>query len=299
VAEYLDGEARRPLVRRPSRITSAENPNRLVDDKILRDAVCASMRQGTGWKRARLDDDQQLAGVSRGFAVHHDTFGAPAECWERKAMTDATPIRALFVDIGGVLLTDGWTHESRQLAAKHFDLDLPEMEDRHHLTFDIYEEGKLTMAEYLSRVVFYKKRSFTRTQFRRFMFARSKPYPVMIGLVRQLKVQHGLKIAVISNEARELNAHRIRKFKLDEFVDLFISSCFVHLRKPDTDIFRMAMDVAQTPARQAVYIENTLMFVGIARGLGIRSILHTDYESTRAQLAALGLSCADDWKGRR
>jgi putative hydrolase of the HAD superfamily len=214
-------------------------------------------------------------------------------------MKDAKPIRALFVDIGGVLLTDGWTHESRRLAARQFDLDLTEIEDRHHLIFDTYEEGKLTMAEYLSRVVFYKKRPFTRTQFRRFMLARSKPYPAMIELVRQLKVLHGLKIAVISNEARELNAHRIRKFKLDEVVDLFISSCFVHLRKPDTDIFQMAMDVAQTPARQAVYIENTPMFVQIARGLGIRSILHTDYESTRAQLAALGLKCADCGKFRR
>jgi putative hydrolase of the HAD superfamily len=214
-------------------------------------------------------------------------------------MTYASPIRALFVDIGGVLLTDGWTHDSRQLAARHFDLDLTEMEDRHHLAFDTYEEGKLTLAEYLSRVVFYKKRLFTRTQFRRFMFARSKPYPVMIDLVRHLKVVHGLKIAAISNEARELNAHRIRRFKLDEVADLFISSCFVHLRKPDTDMFRMAMDVAQTPAGQAVYIENTPMFVQIARSMGIRSILHTDYESTRAQLAEFGLSCAGSEKGKR
>jgi putative hydrolase of the HAD superfamily len=214
-------------------------------------------------------------------------------------MTGTKRIRVLFVDIGGVLLTDGWTHESRKLAARHFGLDLVEMEDRHHLTFDTYEEGKLTMAEYLNRVVFYQKRSFTRTQFRRFMFARSKPYPDMIELVRQLKVRHGLKIAAVSNEARELNAHRIRKFKLDEVVDLFISSCFVHLRKPDEDIFRMALDVAQTPVQQAVYIENTPMFVRIAEGMGIRSILHTDYRSTRAQLAALGLKCSDDGKGPR
>ena len=112
------------------------------------------------------------------------------------------------------------------------------------------------------------------------MFAQSKPYPEMIELVAQLKVQHGLKIAVVSNEARELNDYRIHKFKLDGFVDSFISSCFVHLRKPDADIFRLALDIAQTPARQVVYIENTPMFVQVAEGLGIRSILHTDYKST-------------------
>ena len=121
------------------------------------------------------------------------------------------------------------------------------------------------------------------------MFAQSQPYPEMIELVAQLKVRHRLNIAVVSNESRELNAHRIGKFKLNGFVDAFISSCFVHIRKPDADIFRLALDVAQTPARQIIYIENTPMFVQVAEGLGIRSILHTDYKSTRAKLATLGL----------
>ena len=94
---------------------------------------------------------------------------------------------------------------------------------------------------------------------------------------------------MVSNEGRELNAYRIRKFKLDGFVDFFISSCFVHLRKPDADIFRLALDIAQAPARQVVFIENTPMFVQIAEGLGIRSILHTDYLSTCAKLALFGL----------
>jgi putative hydrolase of the HAD superfamily len=204
-------------------------------------------------------------------------------------MKRSAPITALFLDIGGVLLTNGWDHHARKRAAANFKLELAEMEDRHHLTFDTYEEGKLTLEEYLGRVVFYKKRSFTRAQFRRFMFAQSKPFPQMIDLVRKLKVRHGLKIAVVSNEGRELNAYRIRNFKLDKFVDTFISSCFVHVRKPDADIFRLALDIAQAPARQVVYIENTPMFVQIAEGLGIRSILHTDYRSTNAKLGSFGL----------
>jgi putative hydrolase of the HAD superfamily len=108
-------------------------------------------------------------------------------------------------------------------------------------------------------------------------------------LVSQLKERYRLKIAVVSNESREVNAYRIRKYKLDGFVDSFVSSCFVHIRKPDADIFRLALDITQAPARQVVYIENTPMFVQIAEGLGIRSILHTDYESTRAKLASVGL----------
>ena len=204
-------------------------------------------------------------------------------------MKRAIPITTLFLDIGGVLLSDGWGHLARKRAATHFNLELAEMEDRHHLVFETYEEGKLTLEEYMGRVVFYQKRPFTRAQFRRFMFAQSKPYPEMVELAAQLKLRHGLKIAVVSNEGRELNAYRIQQFKLDGFVDSFISSCFFHVRKPDADIFRLALDITQVPARQAVYIENTPMFVQIAEGLGIRSILHTDYRSTCAKLASFGL----------
>ena len=208
-------------------------------------------------------------------------------------MKRATPITTLFLDIGGVLLTDGWDHHARKRAATHFKLEWAEMEDRHHLTFDTYEDGKLTLEEYLDRVVFHRKRTFTRAQFRRFMFAQSKPYPEMIELVARLKVRYGLRIAVVSNEARELNSHRIRKFKLNKFVDYFISSCFVHIRKPDEDMFRLALDISQTPTEQIIYIEDTPMFVRIAESLGIRSILHTDYQSTRAKLSALGLKIID------
>lgn len=205
-------------------------------------------------------------------------------------MKRSTEITTLFLDIGGVLLSDGWGHLARKRAAKHFKLEWAEMEDRHRLNFETYEEGKLTLEEYLDRVVFYRKRPFTRVQFRRFMFEQSKPYPEMIELVAQLKARHGLKVAVVSNEGRELNAHRIGTFKLDRVVDSFISSCFVHVRKPDADIYRFALDIAQTPVRQIVYIENTPMFVEVAEGLGIRSLLHTDYKSTCENLASLGLS---------
>ena len=141
------------------------------------------------------------------------------------------------------MLTDGWDQHARKRASTHFKLEWAETEDGHHLTFETYEEGKLTLEEYLGRVVFHQERPFARAQFRCLMFAQSTPYPEMIELVR----------------------------------------------KPDAGIFRLTLDIAQAPARQVVYIENIPMFVQIAEGLGIRSILHTDYRSTCAKLASLGL----------
>jgi putative hydrolase of the HAD superfamily len=203
-------------------------------------------------------------------------------------MKGATPITTMFLDIGDVLLTDGWDHQARKRAATNFKLAFAEMEERHHMTFETFEDGKLTLGEYLSLVVFYQKRTFTRARFRRFMFAQSRVCPGMIELFTQLKLRHGLKIIALSNEARELNAYRIRTFKLNALMDAFVSSCFVQIRKPDAAIFRL--DIAQAPAPQILYIDNTPMFVQIAEGLGIRSIFHTDYGSTCAKLSALGLN---------
>ena len=199
-------------------------------------------------------------------------------------------ITTLFVDIGGVLLSNGWDRTARKRAAEKFELDFGEMDERHHLTFDTYEEGKLSLEDYLSRAVFYEERPFSRDSFIMFMFAQSHPYPDMIDFVRALKAHYRLKIVAVSNEGRELTEYRIKRFELGTFIDCFVSSSFIHMRKPDYDIYRIAMDIAQVPCEEVVYIEDRLMFVETARGLGIQGIVHKDYASTREALGSFGLS---------
>ena len=207
-----------------------------------------------------------------------------------RAVTDGdAPVTALFLDIGGVLLTNGWDHVARRRAAERFGLDYEEMDERHHLTFDTYEEGKLSLEQYLDRVVFYEDRPFERAAFRAFMYDQSRPYPEMIALIRDLRQRYNLRIAAVSNEGRELTVHRIETFALREVMDFFIASCFVHYRKPDGDIYRIALDVAQVPPEQVIYIEDRPMFVDVARGLGIRGIIHTSAATTHDALKAFGL----------
>jgi putative hydrolase of the HAD superfamily len=205
-------------------------------------------------------------------------------------MTAPGGLRVMLLDIGGVLLTNGWDAPVRRRAADAFGLDFQEMDDRHHLTFDTYEVGKISLETYLSRVVFYRERPFTREEFLAFMLAEARPYPDTIAMVRRVAQRHGLTVGAVSNEGRELTVDRIRRFALAEFMQFFICSCFVHFRKPDEDIYRLALDVAQAEPCEAVYIDDRLMFVEVARGLGIPSIHHTDLQRTRAALAELGLA---------
>ncbi len=202
-------------------------------------------------------------------------------------------ITTLFLDIGGVLLTNGWDHNSRRRAAETFGLDYEEMSERHHLTFDTYEDGKLSLDEYLKRVVFYQQRVFSPEEFKQFMYAQSKSYPDMIKLVRELKTQYGLQVAAVSNEGRELTMYRIQQFELRSFVDFFVSSCFVHYRKPDEDIYRIALDISQAQAEQVVYIDDREIFVEVARELGITGIIHTGYDTTQKSLEGIGLTLSN------
>jgi putative hydrolase of the HAD superfamily len=166
------------------------------------------------------------------------------------------------------------------------------MNERHHLTFDTYEEGKLSLDEYLNRVVFYDERSFSREEFKAFMYAQSQPFPEMIEMVGKLKNQYCLQVAAVSNEGRELTVYRVQQFKLGTFIDFFISSCFVHYRKPDADFYHIALDIAQVNPEQVVYIDDRPMFVEVAQELGIIGILHTGQEETQKALEGLGFSLA-------
>jgi len=204
-------------------------------------------------------------------------------------MAYTNKITTLFLDIGGVLLSNGWGHDFRKLAANKFNIDDEEMEERHNIMFVTYEEGRITLDEYLERVIFYKQRNYTPSQFRQFMFSLTTPHSGMIAFIKKLKAQYGLKIVAVSNEARELNAHRISTFKLNEIFDFFVSSCYVHIRKPDTAIFKMALDMANVSPEQVIYIDDVQLFADIATGLGIKSIRHTDRLSTSDALMAIGL----------
>lgn len=204
-------------------------------------------------------------------------------------MTQTRPITSLFLDIGGVLLTNGWDRHARMHAAETFHIDFVEMDERHHLTFDMYEAGKLSLEDYLNRIVFFEERSFSIEEFRTFMFSRSQPYNEMIDLVRVLKAHYHLKTIAVSNEGRELTRYRIQQFNLHEVIDSFVSSCFVHLRKPDLEIYRIALDISQSAPEQVVYIDDRLLFVEVAEGLGIQSIHHTSYQMTHKTLDGLGL----------
>ena len=201
---------------------------------------------------------------------------------------DKKIIKTLFLDIGAVLISNGWDRYARQKAVKKFKLDPDELSDRHHIFFETYEAGKLTLKEYIANVVFYKQRNFTEDDFINFMFQQSQPVKDSIDYFMAIKRKYKLNVVALSNEGRELNEFRIKTFKLDKLFNVFVSSCYVHLRKPDKEIFRMACDISFTLPQQALFIDDRIIHVQIAQSLGINAIQFTDLKTTKKLMESYG-----------
>lgn len=192
--------------------------------------------------------------------------------------------KVIFLDIGGILLTNGWGHESRQKAAEVFGFDYGEMNELHNFIFNVFEIGSITLDEYLDTVVFDRPRSFSKDEFKRFMFEQSQELPQMLSWMKSWKKETDLPVFALSNESLELNKYRIDKFALHQVFDGFFSSCYLGFRKPDPRIFKTALKITSVNPEESIYFDDRPMLVNAAKKLGINAIQHKNFEETTAVL---------------
>jgi len=198
-------------------------------------------------------------------------------------------IRAIFWDVGGVLLTNAWDHTQRMAALEHFRLDEKEFHARHEMVVSSFERGKISLDEYLERTVFYQNRPFSRDEFRDFMFSLSQPMPEVLAFARALADSGKYFMSTLNNESRELNLHRIEKYGLREIFRLFVSSCFVGLRKPESGIYRLAIEITQINPEECCFIDDRALNLECAAKLGMRTIQMQTLEQLREELGKLGV----------
>jgi putative hydrolase of the HAD superfamily len=198
-------------------------------------------------------------------------------------------ITSLFWDIGGVILTNGWDHQSRMEAVQTFGLDWEEFRERHDLSFPAFDAGQITLNQYLDRTLFYRPRPFTREEFTAFMFAQSREYPETRAVLSAVARAGKYFVASINNEPRELNDYRIEAFGLRRDLQAFFSSCYLNARKPEETIYRIALEVTQRPPETAVFIDDRALNLENPRRLGMHVVHHQTAEQLRNDLRALGI----------
>ena len=201
-------------------------------------------------------------------------------------------VTALFFDMGGVLLTNGWDRESRRAAAKKFDLDWDDFEDRHELLLHAFEVGELSLNEYLKRVVFYRERTFSRPEFIDFIYSQSRAMPETLAVLGRLAAMRKYLMGALNNESRDLNEYRIRQFDLRKYFDMFLSSCYLGVRKPDETMYKLALSITQRAGEECVFIDDRALNLECARELGMHTIQFKDAAQLERELKGLGVELA-------
>ncbi|HVA94334.1 MAG TPA: HAD family phosphatase [Candidatus Dormibacteraeota bacterium] len=201
-------------------------------------------------------------------------------------------VTALFWDVGGVILSNGWDRGARQKASEKFGLDWEEMQDRHELASPAFETGKITLDMYLERIVFYRKRAFTREEFTDFIFAQSVEFPESRAVLSGVAKSGRYLLATINNEAMELNERRIQEFHLRREFKAFFSSCYLGIRKPDEGIYKLALEVTQRKPEECLFIDDRELNLECAQQLRMRTIRYQDAAQLRRELAENGVAIA-------
>jgi putative hydrolase of the HAD superfamily len=200
------------------------------------------------------------------------------------------PISAIFWDVGGVLLTNAWDRVERARALEMFELDEVEFHDRHEMVVSSLERGKISFDEYLDRTIFYRPRAFARDDFRQYIFSLSQPLEEVLEFARTLAKSRKYLMGTINNESMELNLYRIKTFGLRDIFTLFISSCFVGLRKPEQGIYQLALEIPQKPPRECCFIDDRALNLECAQLLGMQTIEMQNPKQLKQELAKLGVT---------
>lgn len=201
-------------------------------------------------------------------------------------------VTALFFDVGGVLLSNGWDRAERTAASERFHLDWKEFEDRHELVLHAFETGEMGLDEYLDRVIFYCPRSFSREEFANYIRAQSKELPGTMDVLRRLAATKMYLLCTLNNESRDMNAYRIQKFGLRRYFDVFLSSCYLGVRKPDEAIYRRALDITQRKGEECLFIDDRALNLECAAELGMRTIQFKDAAQLERELKGLNIAIA-------
>ncbi len=198
-------------------------------------------------------------------------------------------IRAVFFDLGGVILRTEFQAPRQHLAEK-FGMDY---EDIERIIFGFGANasgaratvGQITEEEHWHNVMRMLKRPVNEYErIRDEFFAGDVIDLGILDFLRSLKPKY--KVGLISNAWSGLRDYTVRE-KFDDAFHHMIISAEVGVAKPEARIFQIALDQLQVKAKEAVFVDDFIENIEACEKIGMKGIHFKDTESALKQVRVL------------
>ena len=195
-------------------------------------------------------------------------------------------VRAVFFDLGGVILRTEYQAPRQQLAER---LGM-EYDDLDRIVFGSESgiqaaTGAITSQQHWEAVMKRLKRPIEEMpSIREEFFAGDIVDRDILNFLRSLRGTH--KTGLISNNWSDLRDYLVREKMMDAF-DHIIISAEVGVAKPEPGIFRIALEQTGVRAEEAVFVDDFYVNIEGAEKVGMKGIHFKDAESAMQQLKQL------------
>jgi len=197
------------------------------------------------------------------------------------------PIRAIFFDLGGVILRTEYQAPRQHLAER---LNM-EYDDLVRLVFESETSrkasiGALSADEHWSALMRRLRCPAHEAQkIRDEFFGGDVLDRELIQLIRDLRGQ-GYKTGLISNAWDDTRQYIVRQ-KFDDAFDSMIVSAELGLVKPEARIYQFALEQLQIQANEAVFVDDFQINIEGCEKVGMQGILFKDPAEVKQKLKAL------------
>ena len=108
----------------------------------------------------------------------------------------------------------------------------------------------------------------------------------MIAFLRRARDEHGVRLALLTNNVREWEPRWRAMLDADELFEVIVDSSRVGLRKPDPRIYELTLERLGLPAAACAFVDDLEHNIDAARALGMPAVWFRETEQAIAELEA-------------
>jgi len=110
----------------------------------------------------------------------------------------------------------------------------------------------------------------------------------MRGVLRRLKRKH--RLFILTGEGKELLDLKMNRLKLRDFFEEIYASCYEGFLKKDPRLYKRLIKKSSVNPKESLFIDDTPLYVEVAKKLGFKTILFKDAKQLREELKRLKIN---------